>query len=812
VTDAVDTPLVLHPDVDLTPASRLSPELQALVEAGPGDYCVTRPRSRTTTTVVDADVAALLELFREPSSVVDAVLALSERRRREPRELLDRSFAAIASLVQDGVLVPAGSPDAAPLEALLGPGEVIGGAAVVEVVHLLADTEVYRGRDADGTAVAVKITRPGAAPEAVAALANEAAVLARLDGAVTPRLLRAGSRDGRPYLITTWHAGLDLATAAADARAVGGTVGRAELLALVDAVLASYESLHDLGVLHGDVHPRNALVDGAVRVCVLDLGLAVVDGVPWRGPVGGIDLFQAPEQAAAQLAGAPPPPPTAAGEQYALAALVYLLLTGEHTRAFALTRDEMLRQVIEEAPLPFARHGVRGLHRVEAAVRRGLAAEPGARYASVAAFREAIAAAAAQEALEEPPPARSGGATGAPGPGGASGLVRAPRLLEAVLARLRPGGEVFERGLGAPSSSVTYGAAGVAYALLRIARARGDGDLLALADLWAARAAADLDGDGAVWDPEHGIVPEVFGTCSLYHHAPGVHAVRALVAHAQDDPRAHADAIGGYVDSSHTSPKLDLAFGAAGLLTGCALLLDTDPGGDAAAALRGLGGRLLARVSAALGDPAGADDGERLTLLGAAHGWAGVLTAVLRWCEASGTAVPDVVPGRLADLAGLAEPAGRGLRWPRLVGGIVDDSLLSASWCNGAAGHVHLWTLADRVLGGERYDALARGAAWAAYDAAADAPGDLCCGLAGRAYALLELHHRTGEAGWWERARLLAERAAEHPRVQPHRADSLFHGELGIAVLAADVAAGAHAGSSGARMPMVAAEGWRPGT
>jgi len=54
-----------------------------------------------------------------------------------------------------------------------------------------------------------------------------------------------------------------------------------------------------------------------------------------------------------------------------------------------------------------------------------------------------------------------------------------------------------------------------------------------------------------------------------------------------------------------------------------------------------------------------------------------------------------------------------------------------------------------------------------------EGPVDLCCGYAGRAYALLELHGRTQDPVWLARARELADRAvrvapqcrtAEHPR------------------------------------------------
>jgi hypothetical protein len=180
-----------------------------------------------------------------------------------------------------------------------------------------------------------------------------------------------------------------------------------------------------------------------------------------------------------------------------------------------------------------------------------------------------------------------------------------------------------------------------------------------------------------------------------------------------------------------------------------------------------------------------------------------LLFAILRWCEASGTPPPEETRDRLEELAALGQPYGRGLRWPRHAGASIDDSSLTASWCNGAAGHLHLWTLADRYWNDGRFDRLAELAAWTAYDVASQAPGELCCGLAGRAYALLCRYRQTGDRRWLARARVLGERAAARPDAAAHRLNSLYHGEVGIALLAADLQA-----PDSACMPLFEAEGW----
>ena len=63
----------------------------------------------------------------------------------------------------------------------------------------------------------------------------------------------------------------------------------------------------------------------------------------------------------------------------------------------------------------------------------------------------------------------------------------------------------------------------------------------------------------------------------------------------------------------------------------------------------------------------------------------------------------------------------------------------------------------------------------------------LCCGLAGRAYALLNLYRHTKETVWLDRARDLAARAARVGNIPKEYSHSLYKGEFGLAVLAADL-------------------------
>lgn len=784
-------PFVLPPDVVIQPMARVPSELREQIEHRPGDYAVTRPRSRARSSVVDARTAALLEAFRTPSTIVDAVIAVSAAEGLDPRATLDDAFAVLRGFVDQGLLVAADSELARPITTSLGLGDRVGAFEVEEPAQVLVDTEVYRARAGDGSAVALKLARPGADERLRAAFAHEAAILDHLDGRVSPRLLELGEFDGRPFLAVSWCGGVDVHQAAAEARQLGEPAGRPALLGLAEQVIAAYAHLHAQGVLHGDVHPRNLLVGADGRVTVIDFGFAArpaACGAPSAGGRGGVDLFLDPETAAAALAGRPPPPLSASGEQYSLGALLYLLLTGAHTHAFSLEQEEMLRQLLEQPPLPFDRHRAWDMPAVERAVARALAKDPEARHRSVADLWRAFRAAAARDR-------RPAGTATRPEP--------ARRLLDAVMGRLAAPGELFASGLAAPTASAMHGGAGLAYALLRLAEVRDDEALLAAADLWSTRAVSAVGSSEAFWSPQLELVPEAFDAGSFYHHASGVHCVQALVAGARGDDRAQRLAVASFMASA-AGPcrQVDVAFGRAGLLLGCSLTLEGVLPPTGAEPLRALGDTLRDSLWIELDGQPPLPEGAELRLLGAAHGWAGYLYAVLRWSAASATPPPAGLEQRLEQLAALGRPVGRGLRWPVEPGAAGPDAALAASWCNGAAGYAQLWTLAHRRLGDERYWRLAQLAAWSAYEGGSAAPSNLCCGFAGRVYALLGLFRHSGEAAWLARASRLAELAATGVRVGSLRRDSLYQGEVGVALLAADLQAPEHA-----RMPLFESEG-----
>jgi len=898
---ALSGPLVLPADLLLVPVAELSQAARLQLNCQEGDVAITRPRLRTPSRLVSAGAADLLREFASPSTVAEAVIRRSRACGDDPEATLEGAYPLLARLVREGFLVSASDAEARRIEASWETGERIAGCMVQCCLQVLEDTEVYQVRAGPTRReAALKIERPApgaeraaeraAGPSAEAAasrraparrgvaagLDREAAILAHLarctragtpgaagsPGAahpVAPRLLAAGRWRERRFLLLEWCAGVDAQTAAAEARERGGEEGRAAILALCRAVAGAYATLHRQGVLHGDVHPRNVLVPAGGGVRLIDFGFACRRGGQGgraQAGRGGVAFYFEPEYAVAVLAGRTPPAVSAAGEQYAVAALLYLLAAGTHYLDFSLERETMLRQIAELPPRTFADRGAGAWPELEAVLGRALAKAPADRFPSLAALGAALqavpvaATAAGAEPVTMPaaplPPAGPARVSGA---GSLATALRragpAAELLAEVLARVRPGGRLWESGLPeAPFASVQLGAAGVAVALYRMALAREDAELLSLADLWSARAAsaeagAGSEPDPAFYSPRLDITPETVGRASLLHTAPGVRCTAALIANALDDRAGVSRAMAAFVAAARQPcPSPDLALGRSGLLLGSALLLDAlagAAGGDAPPdPLQALGDELLAGIWRQLDPLPPLAACPEAPNLGMAHGWAGYLYATLRWCQATGRPLPPGLAARLGELADSAESWGRGARWrwhgqpPAEGHGLAVPAAprWMAGWCNGSAGMVHLWTLASRMpalssdshpgtaplaratASPDRWMQLAHAAAWHAWEAD-DQVESLCCGLAGRAYALLDLYQVGAGADWLARARILANRAAvasslavtDAPEAsQPH---SLYRGQLGIAALAADLER-----PEAAAMPLFGDERW----
>ena len=767
---SIAAPFILPEDVVVFHNSELSADLRRHSVPDPDAYVVTRLNARQVSTLIDRAAADLIEGFRKARTIVDAVVDFSRERGLNPQEVLDKAFPLLRQLIVANFLVPDGSQWAQRIVPTLETGAEFNGWTVEQSIHVIEDSEVYKVLDSARNFAALKIARPGHEDRLGAALRHEAAILSLANRTAAPRLFEAGDRNGTPFLLSEWCEGAPVAALARRMQHADDAAPRLHELCV--RILRAYAELHVRGIVQGDIHPNNVLAteDGDVRI--LDFGNArVVDdsGPLGSPPRGGAAFYFDPQHAQAMLAAEPPPPADRASDQYCLAVLLRELLVGQSYLDFSLERERMLRQIVEDRPLPFVHHGAVPWPDVEAALARALAKDPAERFASVAAFADTISSAA----LPVVPAAK------------------APRRPHELLADSLDGlaieGRAFKE-LDDPNAlcSVNSGAAGVAYALYRIASLREDSALLALAELWIDRAERRADDDAAFYCKEIDLSPEQVGRTSLFHSNAGLACVEALIALANGDRMRAEGAVERFLSRAALADgRLDVTIGMAGLLLGCAALIPVlPPAGrlrDAVIARAETLDATLRNDIAALPAP-----GLKSELnFGIAHGWGGLLFALLRWrevCRRGGT--EPQIEARLRELAEHGEAYGEGLRW-RWDARPAPNNFMSG-WCNGSAGLVHLWTLAERSFGDAEYGVLARRCGLYAFETHAEL-GDLCCGAGGSAYAMLDLYRHTGDAEWLQRARALAERAATLIGRWALRRDSLYKGEVGIALLIADL-------------------------
>ncbi len=215
--------------------------------------------------------------------------------------------------------------------------------------------------------------------------------------------------DGRPFLVMGYADQGSLA----DRLELDGFAPD-EALEVVRQVGLGLTALHRHGVLHRDVKPANVLFrtvegpDGSVQVRAMvgDLGLGKeVEASSRLTMIAGTPTYIAPEQAQGEHL-------DARADQYSLAALAYVLLTGRPPHghasiAAAATWGEPDPMSSEEHAVPSA---------VETVVRRGLAGDREDRWPSVAAFTAELCSAA-----------------------GTSGASVSPRVLALDSERTQPG-------------------------------------------------------------------------------------------------------------------------------------------------------------------------------------------------------------------------------------------------------------------------------------------------------------------------------------------------------------------------------------
>jgi len=773
IKSSLDEKYRLSEKVSLVPVKSLSPEVQAKFSWEEGDCALNLDQSRRRTQILSKSASMLLLSFLQPTQLMDGIISTSKLSNQSPESMLEEAWPFLESMIQAGVLQAESEPSSQK-RSQLQLGDLVSSYEIVEVSQELEDFAVFRAVDIQQNPVALKVCSIHDAI-ALSIFRREVLIGTILGGFPNPRVIAAFVWEDKLVMVSEWLEGRRVNSIPFDEPPWDDMGHR---LATSEAVLEMYIVLHAKGILHGDVHPGNIIVDHS-RVRVLDFGAAIILGEASHVPRAGVAPFFEPEQAKAMLEKRPSPPLTAAGEQFSIATVLYYILSGgSYYDEFSAEQELMLQSISDGrflADVPkFAGRLTGAPATVITALIQALQPKAEGRFASLYEFQAAFTS-------HQPLVHRTEHPRRAPD---SSEEAQPSELVEKAIDYFLSHSdaiwtEVFSR---SPLSSVNFGGAGVAYALLDLARITDNPRLLEAADLYAEHSLILGKDDAAFYNPALPITEAEVGRFSLYHTATGVAWVRAQIAAARGDLYTCQNSIDEFIRySGGTCQSLDLTLGYAGILLGSALLIETlrDLPTDRTENLRIAGTKLKDKIWS---DPR-FEAGQylrRVKYLGIAHGVAGILYATLRFCRVTGDPFPPDMMLRLKKLADIGIKTSGERTWPMQY----EQAKIVGSWCNGTAGFVQLWCEAYEVFADKCFLDLAIESAKAINIEEGGPVTSLCCGAAGQGFAFLRLFDCTSDYKWLTAAKRCVSWTSSPEKYFLDGEHSLYKGGLGLLSLA----------------------------
>jgi len=239
------------------------------------------------------------------------------------------------------------------------------------LLHAGRHNDLFAATDLDDSrSIVVKVPRD-TSNEAAETLAREAAFLGEVRHPNLPEVFDVGADDDRAYLVMEALAGETLAEWVERS----GPLPELDVLAVFWQVLSALQALHESGVVHRDLRPRNVfLVHRAARpprVKILDFASAKFvrnhpDAELEPRYAAGAHRYMAPEQHRGEIAG-----PWV--DIYSVGAMLHAALAGELPVPGFTLRD---RRLVSPA--------------LDALVMKAIADEPTARFESAAALQDVL--------------------------------------------------------------------------------------------------------------------------------------------------------------------------------------------------------------------------------------------------------------------------------------------------------------------------------------------------------------------------------------------------------------------------------------
>ena len=244
---------------------------------------------------------------------------------------------------------------------------------------------------------AIKLLRPErSGAENLARFEREVQLTARLTHPNTIRIFDYGrSRDGIFYYAMEYLDGASLD----DVIAESGPMSPGRVIHILDQIAGALAEAHGVGLIHRDIKPANIFLTeqgGVPDVAkVLDFGLvkqvraadahaSTLPGLSLASSVTGTPLYMAPESIQS------PDKVDARTDLYALGAVGYFLLTGQHVFSGRTVLEICGHHLLTEPTPPSVRLGARLPADLEAVILSCLAKDPARRPADARALQTAL--------------------------------------------------------------------------------------------------------------------------------------------------------------------------------------------------------------------------------------------------------------------------------------------------------------------------------------------------------------------------------------------------------------------------------------
>ena len=227
---------------------------------------------------------------------------------------------------------------------------------------------------------AVKFIRPEfvTSEDFVARFQKEAQAVAKLEHPNIVRIHDFGNANNQFYMVMQFVEGLDLK----NSLATTGPLASDAAIDLIVPVANALTYAHERDLIHRDIKPDNIMLGDKGEPILMDFGIAKLltenTSLTQTGVGIGTPAYMAPEQAQGQSI-------TPATDVYALAVVLYELVTGRQPFSADTPLAVMLKAISDPLPLP------RGINpaiseELQAVILKGTAKDPAARYQTASEF------------------------------------------------------------------------------------------------------------------------------------------------------------------------------------------------------------------------------------------------------------------------------------------------------------------------------------------------------------------------------------------------------------------------------------------